>query len=138
VSLLILLFSVIEFLYLDHNELSGNLFDLLRHTPEITEVMSKNNYFSGTIPIEVAKLSLLRYVDISNNYFNGMIPQELKQLSLLSFLNLANNDFRGHIPTGIGLLSNLGKFSFPLLSHLKLYEYEYNKVTSTYFVFSLI
>ena len=48
-------------------------------------------------------------LSLVNNFFTGSIPSEMGRLTSLTRLDLVENHLRGTIPTEMGLLTNLGE-----------------------------
>lgn len=69
------------------------------------------NSLSGTIPTFLAKLSNLRFLQLSQN-LSGVIPTQLGLLTKLTYLSLSYNKLVGSIPAELGLLTNLGSSLF--------------------------
>lgn len=63
--------------------------------------------FSGTIPTELSKMKVLRYLNLECNSFTGSIPSELAGMTALTDLRLWKNKLTGEIPAEIGNLNNL-------------------------------
>ncbi|KAH7565868.1 hypothetical protein JRO89_XS08G0028300 [Xanthoceras sorbifolium] len=58
-----------------------------------------NNHFSGQLPSELNKISVLEYLDLSGNNFKGKIPDKLS--STLNEFNVSYNDLTGNIPENL-------------------------------------
>lgn len=67
----------------------------------------KYNYFNGTIPTSLSKLSKLTDLILSSNFLNGTIPTSLGKLSKLTYLYPSSNSLSDTIPTYLGKLSKL-------------------------------
>lgn len=65
------------------------------------------NNLAGSVPPELAQLSMLQILNISYNRLTGGIPPELAGLSQLVVLVLGRNDLTGRIPPELGRLSRL-------------------------------
>jgi hypothetical protein len=66
------------------------------------------NLFSGNIPPEIGKLTMLQYLFLYNNYtFSGSIPPEIGNLKELLSLDLSGNQFSGPLPPTLWNLTNL-------------------------------
>ncbi|KAK4787362.1 hypothetical protein SAY86_011195 [Trapa natans] len=68
---------------------------------------------TGNIPLEMAKLTSLRYLNISNNgLLNGSFPGEiLTGMTELECFDVYNNNFTGLLPAELGGLRKLRKLS---------------------------
>ena len=58
----------------------------------------------GTIPVELALLTALTYLDLARNVLFGTLPTELGQLTALTVLALSDNQLTGTIPAELGQL----------------------------------
>lgn len=65
------------------------------------------NYFVGSIPDDIDRISSLRYLDLGGNNLSGDIPAAIGNLTELQTLRLYQNLFNGTFPSEIGNLSNL-------------------------------
>ncbi|GJR88455.1 putative RNA-directed DNA polymerase [Tanacetum coccineum] len=61
----------------------------------------------GAIPISIASLTQLTYLNLGGNQFTGTIPRSIGSLTNLTELRLGGNNFTGFIPDSIGSLTNL-------------------------------
>ncbi|KAB2615898.1 receptor-like protein 2 [Pyrus ussuriensis x Pyrus communis] len=66
-----------------------------------------SNNISGSIPIEIGQLELLRELHLDNNNFLGDIPDQISDLKYLEILNLSLNQLSGKIPWSITSLNFL-------------------------------
>jgi Leucine-rich repeat (LRR) protein len=73
-----------------------------------------SNRFSGAIPDSLGNLIRLNYLDLRKNHLTGTIPLFLHRLRVLKHLNLAHNDFSGSIPD---ILRKLNQVVYLDLSH---------------------
>ena len=65
------------------------------------------NDLSGTIPVQLGKLSRLGSLALFRNALTGPIPRELGGLANLEYLQLGSNDLNGQIPPELGNLARL-------------------------------
>ena len=70
-----------------------------------------NSLFSGEIPPELGRLTVLEWLDLSANQLSGEIPTELGNLVNLEGLYLGHNLFVGDIPAELGDLTSLRQLS---------------------------
>ncbi|KAI3508456.1 hypothetical protein L1887_23464 [Cichorium endivia] len=103
--------SVVKSLTFDHNFFSGTLPVSLSKLTELQEISFSHNQFIGTVPTEFGGLSNLKSIDFSYNSINGSIPRSFSNLSLLNSLNLAHNNLTGEIPIFLGDQLNLTSFN---------------------------
>ncbi|XP_042504826.1 MDIS1-interacting receptor like kinase 2-like [Macadamia integrifolia] len=75
--------------------------------PSLTSLNLTNNTFLGTLPSNIANLSVINYLDLSMNMLSGLVPSEICLLTSLKILYLDQNNFNGWIPNGIGRLKDL-------------------------------
>lgn len=93
-------------------------------------VLADNNHFTGTLPVDMRRLWLCQYLQLSFNEFTGTIPAEfetlgviglqdlilndnlltgpLPELNVLDKLYLSNNSFTGKIPESVWNLNITG------------------------------
>ncbi|XVF65047.1 hypothetical protein PTKIN_Ptkin09bG0214900 [Pterospermum kingtungense] len=72
--------------------------------------LSYNN-LSGTIPLELGKLSLLEVLLLNNNHLNGEIPTTFESLLSLVEFNFSYNNLTGPLPA-MKLFKNMTSCSF--------------------------
>ena len=70
-----------------------------------------HNYFSGSFPSYISKLSNLQYLSVKNNFFSRSICTELASLLMLGHLDLSYNAFTSSLMTEIGYMDALSYFS---------------------------
>ncbi|KAK8505308.1 hypothetical protein V6N11_057637 [Hibiscus sabdariffa] len=94
--------------YLDlYNNFIPGGFPILYNCSKLQILDLSQNYFVGSIPDDIDRLSTLVYLDISGNNFSGDIPPSIGRLPVLNTLNIVQNQFDGTFPKEIGNLSNL-------------------------------
>ena len=96
-------------LYLDSNNLSGNIPPSLGSLSGLWYLVLSENNLIGSIPYSLGSLSSLLYLDLGDNQLTGNIPSSLGNLSNLQRLYLHNNHLTGYIPYSLGNLSSLLK-----------------------------
>lgn len=69
------------------------------------------NSLSGPIPLELANLASLEWLQLTRNELTGPVPPELANLTSLDGLGLADNDLVGPIPPVLGRLTRLSWLS---------------------------
>ncbi|CAK7325934.1 unnamed protein product [Dovyalis caffra] len=100
-------FLPLQYLTLSRNFFSGSIPASLGKLSELQEFSVSHNQIHGAIPVEIGGLSRLRTLDLSNNAINGSLPGSLSNISSLVLLNLENNNLDNQIPEAIGRLRNL-------------------------------
>ncbi|KAI3757818.1 hypothetical protein L6452_05361 [Arctium lappa] len=95
----------------DHNFFSGTLPVSLSKLTELEEISFSHNRISGSVPVEFGGISKLKSIDFSYNAINGSIPRSFSNLTLLNSLNLAHNNLTGEIPIFLGDQLNLTSFN---------------------------
>lgn len=89
------------------NNISGKLPDELRNCSNLQALNLTGNDIIGGIP-DLSGLRRLKILDLSINYFSGSFPSWVGKLTGLVALGLGENDFdEGEIPESIGNLKNL-------------------------------
>lgn len=63
--------------------------------------------FSGSIPVEIGKLTQLKELNFARAGFQGEIPAQIGNLALATRVDLSENRLTGSIPSSIGNLKNL-------------------------------
>jgi len=76
-------------------------------SPAVVAINLDNNNLSGQIPIEIANLKSLTYLQLSSNRLTGSVPPELGTLLELEWLELSSNQLTGTIPPELGLLYSI-------------------------------
>ena len=98
---------VTSFLYLENNNLTGEIPRELGNLINLTLLSFFNNNLTGEIPRELGNLTNLTELNLKNNKLTGEIPHELGNLTNLTILDLENNKLAGEIPRELGNLTNL-------------------------------
>ncbi|KAL2652258.1 hypothetical protein R1flu_020386 [Riccia fluitans] len=92
----------LETLSLSNNSLQGEVTSLVRAMDiTITNLDLSYNFFSGSIPAEIANLTGLQNLDLSHNNFSGNLNFTLEQLSKLRSLKLNDNALNGSVPDNL-------------------------------------
>ncbi|MED6155747.1 hypothetical protein PIB30_007983 [Stylosanthes scabra] len=102
---------LLQDLYLQHNNLSGNIPTSL--PPQLNVLDLSYNSFTGGIPKALQNLTQLTRLSLQNNSLSGGIPN--LNVAKLRHLNLSYNHFNGSIPP---VLKNFPNSSFEGNSHL--------------------
>ena len=76
----------------------------------VSEIFLNNNQLTGSIPVELGKLSNLQRLSLGENQLTGSIPVELSKLSNLQRLYLDGDQLTGSIPVELGKLNSLQEF----------------------------
>ena len=77
----------------------------------VTELYLDNNELTGEIPVELSQLSQLRWLYLPDNQLTGEIPVQLGQLTQLERLYLGDNQLTGPIPSWLVNLTELRELS---------------------------
>ncbi|RHN58860.1 putative non-specific serine/threonine protein kinase [Medicago truncatula] len=93
----------VEFLFLNNNNFSGTLEDVLGNNTGLVFLSISNNSFSGTIPSSIGTFSYIWVLLMSQNILEGEIPIEISNMSSLKILDLSQNKLIGSIPKLSGL-----------------------------------
>ena len=73
----------------------------------VTSLEITGNNLSGSVPLELVRLTRLESLNLASNVLSGSIPPELGDLENLTSLNLSFNGLLGDIPIELGELTNL-------------------------------
>ncbi|XP_047979541.1 probable LRR receptor-like serine/threonine-protein kinase At3g47570 [Salvia hispanica] len=92
--------------------LVGSLSPHIGNLSLLTNITLANNFFGGTIPVEITLLGRLQFLDFSNNSFMGELPKNLSQcINLVQFAFYINH-LSGTIPNELGFLPKLEAILF--------------------------
>ena len=94
-------------LYIDKNELDGELGDTLDSLTNLKHLDLSDNMLRGHIPHGIGNLLALRDVRLSNNFFSGSFPVSIISLSNLETLLIDNNSIGGTVPSLLGKMKSL-------------------------------
>ncbi|CAN1122952.1 Probable inactive receptor kinase At1g48480 [Linum perenne] len=94
-------------LHLPGMGLSGELPIGLGNLTQLLTLSVRFNALRGSVPADIANLSLLRNLYLQGNFFSGEIPAFLFPLQNLVRLNLADNNFSGPISNDFNKLTRL-------------------------------
>jgi len=97
----------LEWLTIGTNHIAGTI-SWVGMFQKLTLLNISDNLFTGTLPIEIGRLSSLQFLDLSHNGFEGKIPQSLGNFTPLSSLSLSNNFLNNSIPASLGKLMHIG------------------------------
>jgi EIX receptor 1/2 len=139
--------SVLSYLDLSDNLLSGELPYCWRNMVSLTVLNLANNNLSGRIPDSICGSTRhgIQSLHLQNNIFIGELPKSMINCSSLRLLDLGENRISGRIPTWIGtslphlmilrLSSNLLIGRIPLqlchLTSLQILDLSHNNITGT-------
>ncbi|AES86912.2 leucine-rich receptor-like kinase family protein, putative [Medicago truncatula] len=90
-------------LFLNNNNFSGTLEDVLGNNTRLETLSISNNSFSGTIPSSIGMFSNMWALLMSKNQLEGEIPIEISSIWRLQILDLSQNKLNGSIPPLSGL-----------------------------------
>ena len=87
--------------------LTGKIPDCLFHS-NLTELVNlPYNYFTGTLPSSVTKMTKLTKFFLNLNRLTGTLPSNIGDLAGLVAFSFDSNLFRGSLPSSIGNMKNL-------------------------------
>uniref|UniRef100_A0A251UT81 Putative leucine-rich repeat protein, plant-type n=1 Tax=Helianthus annuus TaxID=4232 RepID=A0A251UT81_HELAN len=99
----------LELISLEDNRFTGNIHFTIGNLQRLQVIYLYNNQLSGPIPNSTGNLSLLSTLDLSLNMLEGVIPSSLGNCHKLLELYLSGNKLHGKIPTRLLQLSSLSK-----------------------------
>lgn len=76
---------------LNQNSLEGPLFSCSGQCEALKVIDLSDNFFTGSIPSDIAIANNLQYLIIGNNFITGTLPSQLTQLKLLYTLDAGSN-----------------------------------------------
>ncbi len=109
--------GVITELWLNNNQLRGNIPDSIGNLKNITQLNLSQNKLTGPIPDSIGEMTELTKLNLSHNELTGAIPEALGNLTRLRNLDLNYNQLTAFVPESIGNLTELTKCD---LSHNQL------------------
>ncbi len=85
--------SLLESLFLDHNQISGSIpYDLFHGLGStLEEINLGRNKLIGSLPSSLSKMQFLVSMDAHGNQLTGKLPHEMNQMSPNLELNLTDN-----------------------------------------------
>ena len=101
----------LELIWLQDNQLHGNLDGSWHVMRNMKTLNLSNNSFSSTIPSKLFKMEKLASLRLNDNMFSGKIPEAIGDLRRLSWLMLHNNNFEGTLPATLSKLALLEAIS---------------------------
>ncbi|KAL7579018.1 hypothetical protein ACA910_019060 [Epithemia clementina (nom. ined.)] len=105
---------VLEYLYLNYNEITGELSTDIARWSQLKELHLQHNQFNGTIPEELGSLNLIEVIDLGQNEFSGRLPANISSLANLRVLAIDNErpQWVGDFGVGpSGITGNLPPFN---------------------------
>ncbi|XP_059669725.1 protein MALE DISCOVERER 2-like isoform X2 [Cornus florida] len=102
----------VQMLDLKGYHLEGVLAPELGTLTHLRSLVLYKNRFSGGIPKEIRRLTMLEVLDLRDNILSGTIPAEIGGLQSLRRLLLCNNNFEGSIPQELAKLNFLSELQF--------------------------
>jgi len=89
-------------LYLDRNQLSGDIPVELENLTHLFELNLSNNQLSGSIPSTLGNLRSLEYLSLESNQLSGNLPSELgNPANSLCLLYVNSNPLSGPLPKSL-------------------------------------
>ncbi|HTT94359.1 MAG TPA: leucine-rich repeat domain-containing protein [Solirubrobacterales bacterium] len=99
-------------LYLDGNNLSGEIPESLGDLTSLESLYLDRNQLSGPVPASLGRLESLTELSLDYNRLTGEIPASLGDLTKLELLWLSGNRLTGPIPATLGGLGNLANWTW--------------------------
>ncbi|KAL8241392.1 hypothetical protein R6Q59_014747 [Mikania micrantha] len=99
--------SQLKHLFLNGNQLHGNLPTSIGNLVGLETLSLAGNQFAGNIPSTIGNIQNLGVLYLSFNQLSGQIPHAMGNLSSLTKLYLSSNMLDGVIPSSLGNCRNL-------------------------------
>ncbi|KAJ0967647.1 hypothetical protein J5N97_024564 [Dioscorea zingiberensis] len=93
--------------YMHTNYIKGKIHPAFGNLSNLVSLNLWGNEFTGTLPLELTKLSRLQVMYLGNNRIQGAIPHEIGRLQRMVQLTIDRNELSGEIPDSIGNMSRL-------------------------------
>ncbi|MCO5551826.1 hypothetical protein L7F22_005329 [Adiantum nelumboides] len=104
-------FVNLQVLDLSYNKnLTGSLPLQLFRLSNLTELYLQDCGFYGPLPQDLGNLVSLRTLSLNRNFFSGPIPHTIGQLSQLVWLDLSSNELSGNLPLSLARLARARHF----------------------------
>ncbi|KAM0952522.1 putative protein kinase RLK-Pelle-LRR-XII-1 family [Dioscorea sansibarensis] len=97
----------LQWLYLDHNQISGRIPEEIAGLVGLVGLLMQGNQISGSIPNSLGMLHSLQGLILEDNYLNGEIPVSFGNLTSMTRLFLGHNQLTGSIPSILGQCQHL-------------------------------
>jgi len=101
--------DTLQILRTSSNDLTGSIPVNLQRMTDLRELWFASNNISGSIPDEISSLTKLRSIFAYDNNLIGTIPHNLGRLSKIEMIDISDNEIHGNIPATIGELKKLRK-----------------------------
>ncbi|KAI8533451.1 hypothetical protein RHMOL_Rhmol10G0011200 [Rhododendron molle] len=100
----------LSFIDVSHNKIRGEVFKSSTKCSSyaLEKLFLQENQLSGEIPEELGQFENVRELNLENNLVGGPIPGTIGRLKHLETLILAGNQLNGTLPESLGHLSKLG------------------------------
>lgn len=108
-SLTTCLSSFLELFYIADNYFIGTLPVQMGNLSNLTQFLAQYNSLQGTIPQEFFQATSLQVLRLDNNQMTGPVASDIGNLSELRDLRLNNNSFTGTFPASIESANQLRK-----------------------------
>lgn len=110
--------SLLEYLYLDHNILSGTISNMIAdHVSELTLIWFHVNCLSGTLPSNLGNLQQMLTIKLSQNYLTGSLPFSLSNMTQLEQIFLFENQLTGNLDVFNQMANNSYKLNTVLMQN---------------------
>ena len=104
-------------LVLSGNVLIGLLPSEIGALSKLVQLTVSNNNLSGKIPTQIGLLTdMLEGLDLGYNTFTGVLPSEIGKMTILSALDISRNGMMGALPLEIWQLTNLQLLDISFIS----------------------
>ncbi|KAG2630977.1 receptor protein-tyrosine kinase CEPR1-like [Panicum virgatum] len=97
----------IRVLILSTTSMRGGIPAWFGNMTSLTDLELSGNFLTGSIPVSLARLPKLQFLELYYNQLEGVVPDELGNLTELTDIDLSENRLTGGIPESLCVLPNL-------------------------------
>ncbi|MEQ8582280.1 MAG: FG-GAP-like repeat-containing protein [Marinoscillum sp.] len=97
-------FPNLNSLYIEFNEIAGNLPEELSADTALINFYAYRNQFTGTIPDSYSSLIHMSQIVLDDNLFDGVLPSAIGSWTELTIFSISRNGFVGAVPASMNNL----------------------------------